>query len=218
MLQAQILFEGTATEAHMDTPQLASSLIGTDPTTTHPSAVPFIVEGHTTSGITVHVGTPQHGDPLTSANEEGLGGSSDSVTVPQAPPSTAHDSNKMIKNGLRTTLNGVELLLKKVEKSLSGTPFQVPVGVAVSDNNDNLQAQITRIRDRLNAVKDANDKTTDMEDLMKDFVGKLNDKLGQLSDLAKKSTWKKVLENEKDKSQIDDIFKNIDEQTKDFQV
>ncbi|KAG6871194.1 hypothetical protein C0995_007380, partial [Termitomyces sp. Mi166 len=213
----------TATEAHMDPPQLASSLIGTDPTATHPSAVPFIVEGHTTSGITVHVGTPQHGNPLTSANEEGpvgngidrpAGGSSDSVTVPQAPPSTAHDSNKMIKNGLRTTLNGVELLLKKVEKLLSGTPFQVP---AVSDNNDNLQAQITRTRDRLNAVKDANEKTTDMEDLMKDFAGKLNDILGQLSDLANKPRWKKVLENEKDKSQIDNIFKNIDEQTKDFQ-
>ncbi|KAG6859020.1 hypothetical protein C0995_012200, partial [Termitomyces sp. Mi166 len=88
---------------------------------------------------------------------------------------------------------------------------------AVSDNNDDLEAQITRIRDCLNAVKDANDKTTDLEGLMKDFAEKLDDKLEKLSELAKKPTWKKVLENEKDKSQIGDIFKNIDEQTKDFQ-
>ncbi|KAG6868163.1 hypothetical protein C0995_004349 [Termitomyces sp. Mi166 len=115
MFQAQILFEGTATEACMDTPRLASSLI--------------ITGDDTTSGTTVHVDTSQHSDSLTSTNGEGPGGNSNSVTVSQAPPSAADDSNNMIKNGLRTTLNGVELLLKKIEKSLSGTPFQVLVGV-----------------------------------------------------------------------------------------
>ncbi|KAG5340378.1 hypothetical protein C0989_001972 [Termitomyces sp. Mn162] len=36
--------------------------------------------------------------------------------------------------------------------------------------------------------------------------------------MAKQATWKKILENEQNKSKIDGIFKYIDEQTKDFQM
>ena len=72
------------------------------------------------------------------------------------------------------------------------------------------------------------------EDLTKDFAKyvecylflssklmlcrKLVNKLSELKKMSQKATWKKILENEQDKSQINGIFKYIDEQTKTFQV
>ncbi|KAH0584862.1 hypothetical protein H2248_008140 [Termitomyces sp. 'cryptogamus'] len=132
-----------------------------------------------------------------------------------------------MKDGLQLAWNGVELLLKKAEKSLAGTPFQVPVGIintlielktAVSDNNNELDAQITRTRERLDIVKDINDNNTDSDEFMEEFTKKLAVKLSDLDQMAKKATWKKTLENEQDKSEVNSIFKYIDEQTKDFQM
>ncbi|KAG5335952.1 hypothetical protein C0989_012513 [Termitomyces sp. Mn162] len=77
----------------------------------------------------------------------------------------------MMKDRLQLAWNGVELLLKKAEDSLAGTPFQVPIGI-----------------------------------------------VNTLIELYNKATWKKILQNEQDKSQLNSIFKEIDEQIMDFQV
>ncbi|KAG6876735.1 hypothetical protein C0992_011990 [Termitomyces sp. T32_za158] len=93
---------------------------------------------------------------------------------------TDHSSNTMIKDRLQTVWNGIELLLKMVEKPLSGTSVHVPVALvnallelktAVSQNNDKLDVQIVRITERLNAIKDAKDQKSNFSDLTKDFAG-----------------------------------------------
>ncbi|KAH0584811.1 hypothetical protein H2248_008090 [Termitomyces sp. 'cryptogamus'] len=135
----------------------------------------------------------------------------------------------VMKDRLQLAWNGVELLLKKAEDSLAGTPFQVPVGIvntliefynAVSDNNDELKTQIVRTQECLSAMEHELAKTndTDSKDLMKGFAEKLATKLSELDHISKKATWKKILQNEQDKSQLNSIFHYIDEQIKDFQI
>ncbi|KAG5335803.1 hypothetical protein C0989_000290, partial [Termitomyces sp. Mn162] len=135
----------------------------------------------------------------------------------------------MMRDGLQTAWKGVELLLKKAEKSLAGTPFQVPVGIvntlielknAVSDNNDELRTQIERTQERLSAMEDvlSNNNDTDSKDMMRGFAEKLAIKLHELHHISKNATWKKILQNEQDKSQLNGIFNYINEEIKDFQV
>ncbi|KNZ77009.1 hypothetical protein J132_07814 [Termitomyces sp. J132] len=64
----------------------------------------------------------------------------------------------------------------------------------------------------------ANDNDTDSKDLMKAFAEKLAIKLNQLHTIFKNATWKKILQNEQDKSQLNGIFNYINEEVKDFQV
>ncbi|KNZ75830.1 hypothetical protein J132_01579 [Termitomyces sp. J132] len=139
------------------------------------------------------------------------------------------DTGTVMKDRLQLAWNGVELLLKKAEDSLAGTPFQVPVGIvntliefynAVSDNNDELKTQIVRTQECLSAMEHELAKTndTDSKDLMKGFAEKLATKLSELDHISKKATWKKILQNEQDKSQLNSIFHYIDEQIKDFQI
>ncbi|KAH0581577.1 hypothetical protein H2248_011283 [Termitomyces sp. 'cryptogamus'] len=142
---------------------------------------------------------------------------------------TDHSSGIMMRDGLQTAWKGVELLLKKAEKSLAGTPFQVPVGIvntlielknAVSDNNDELRTQIERTQERLSAMEDvlSNNNDTDSKDMMRGFAEKLAIKLHELHHISKNATWKKILQNEQDKSQLNGIFNYINEEIKDFQV
>ena len=46
----------------------------------------------------------------------------------------------------------------------------------------------------------------------------LFDNVLELSKMSKRATWKKILESEEDKKTIAEIFKKIDEHTKNFQV
>ncbi|KAH0584804.1 hypothetical protein J132_01573 [Termitomyces sp. J132] len=149
---------------------------------------------------------------------------------PEDPsPARSIDTGTVMKDRLQLAWNGVELLLKKAEDSLAGTPFRVPVGIvntlielynAVSDNNDELKTQIVRTQERLSAMEHELAKTNDadLKDLIKGFAEKLATKLSELDSISKKATWKKILQNEQDKSQLNNIFKYIDEQIKDFQI
>ena len=46
----------------------------------------------------------------------------------------------------------------------------------------------------------------------------LIDNMLELSKMSKRATWKKILESEEDKKKIGEIFKQIDEHTKNFHV
>ena len=46
----------------------------------------------------------------------------------------------------------------------------------------------------------------------------LTDNVLELSKMSKRATWKKILESEEDKKKIGQIFKQIDEHTKNFYV
>ncbi|KAG6851700.1 hypothetical protein C0991_006921, partial [Blastosporella zonata] len=158
-----------------------------------------------------------------------------SVAAIQAPPTGQafingqHAVSTNLKETLRTAWTGVELLLRKAERSLGGTPFQGPVALvnglielisAVSDNKDELHVLMTRTMERLLAVNEslAKNDETDSGDMMKVFAGKLINNINELDKMAKMAGWKQILESEKDKLNIARIFKDINEQTKDFQM
>ncbi|KAG6875084.1 hypothetical protein C0992_005281, partial [Termitomyces sp. T32_za158] len=147
---------------------------------------------------------------------------STSPSLPLSMPDSMapdHDLNTMIKDGLKSVLHGVELLLKKAEKSTAGTPFQAPISGlnslielknAVLQNNDELNIQIAMITERLEVIKDANNQNPNSADLTNEFAGKLQDKLKELDEMSKKSLLNKVINSEEVKSQINYIFKDID--------
>ncbi|KAG5716196.1 hypothetical protein E4T56_gene10766 [Termitomyces sp. T112] len=207
-------------EVPINTAQPTVSLIHTSSTVMDPLVTPLIPGSHASSA---HMTTFQPEALLTSINVGADRGGNASAAVSQV----SHTSGILMRDGLQLAWNGLQLLLEKAEKSLVGTPFQVPVGIintlielknAVSDNNDELDAQISRTKERLDIIKDVTDKNTGSDELMRDFAKKLADKLSDLDKMAEQATWKKILENEQNKSKIDGIFKYIDEQTKDFQM
>ena len=46
----------------------------------------------------------------------------------------------------------------------------------------------------------------------------LIDKVLELNKMLERATWKRILENEEDKTKIEETFKHIDEHTKNFHV
>ncbi|KAH0584860.1 hypothetical protein H2248_008138 [Termitomyces sp. 'cryptogamus'] len=135
----------------------------------------------------------------------------------------------MMNNRLRQAWNGVELLFKKADVLLAGTPFQVPVGLvhtlielrsAIDHNDYELNALMIRTQERLNAVHNmlANDNDADSKDLIQGFAEKLATKLCELDNISKKAAWRKILENEHDRLQLHHILRYIDDQIKDFQI
>ncbi|KAG6901174.1 hypothetical protein C0995_015949, partial [Termitomyces sp. Mi166 len=136
-----------------------------------------------------------------------------------------------MKETLQTTWHGVELVLKKVEGLLAGTPLKTPIGAvnvlidlrnAVIDNKDALTGLINQTANRLNAVNSAlvnlGEEDTGFRQIIEEFAQSLIMKVLEIKAMSEKVTWKKLLDNEKDKAKIDEIFKKIDEDTKNFLI
>ncbi|KAG6811045.1 hypothetical protein H0H92_009204 [Tricholoma furcatifolium] len=124
---------------------------------------------------------------------------------------------------------GTVLLLNKIEPLTSGTPAKLPIavintiiglGMAVAENQDELRTLMTRTASRLDTVQRGlvDNNSTDSNDIIRNFSRNLIAKLMELEEMSKTAMWKKILESEKDKGKITDIFKDIDEETKNFQI
>ncbi|KAG6871326.1 hypothetical protein C0995_006032 [Termitomyces sp. Mi166 len=135
------------------------------------------------------------------------------------------------KDTLRTTWHGVELVLKKVEGLLAGTPLKTPIGAvnvlidltnAVIDNKDALKELINQTANRLSVVNSAlvylGEENTEFRQIVEEFAQSLIKKVLEIRAMSEKVIWKKLLANEKDKAKIGEIFKKIDEDTKDFLI
>ncbi|KAG6809448.1 hypothetical protein H0H87_011892, partial [Tephrocybe sp. NHM501043] len=142
-------------------------------------------------------------------------------------PSTAR--NTRMKSGLHTAWSGTQMLLGRVAGLLDGTPFKTPVAAVnvliklgneqdVAENNDALKDIIASTEERLNTVATALAKEGDTvaHAMIQDFAGILIDKILKLHLMSNKATWKKILESDDDKTKISRMFKEIDEQTKNF--
>ncbi|KAG6823825.1 hypothetical protein H0H87_000255, partial [Tephrocybe sp. NHM501043] len=143
----------------------------------------------------------------------------------QIDPSTAR--NTKMKSGLLTAWNGTQLLLNRAAGLLDGTPLKTPVAAVnvliklrndVVDNNDALKDIIFATEARLNIVAAALAKEGDTvsHEMIEHFAGTLIKKILELDLMSNKATWKKILESDDDKQKISRMFKEIDEQTKNF--
>ncbi|KAG6851632.1 hypothetical protein H0H87_000212, partial [Tephrocybe sp. NHM501043] len=88
----------------------------------------------------------------------------------------------------------------------------------VAENNDALKDTIASTEERLNTVTTtlAKEDDTVAHAMIQDFAGILIDKMIELHLMSNKATWKKILESNDDKTKISRMFKEIDEQTKNF--
>ncbi|KAF5319683.1 hypothetical protein D9619_008889 [Psilocybe cf. subviscida] len=205
-----------------------------------PSNVPFVpgsAVGHGHGGETTSTSTPTPASvPVVLVATTG-GGREDNPggrpTFPAAD-SAGHqvqdpDWKATAKDVLVLAWTGVELLLKKVQPFLDGTPAKAPVAAvnalieiknAVGDNKGAVEQLIIQTADRLLAVDEAVDQDVpnSQQPRMMAFVKTLRTEIDELQKLARKGAFRRVLENEGDKKAVEDIFKRIDQATKTFQI
>ena len=103
------------------------------------------------------------------------------------------------------------------------------------DNKDTLEELVTRTAERLVVVNTAlvNEDEVVSRDIIERFAGCVQyyssmllliscriliNKVLELSKMLERGTWKRILENEEDKTKIEETFKHIDEHTKNFHV
>ncbi|KAG6823957.1 hypothetical protein H0H87_012810, partial [Tephrocybe sp. NHM501043] len=132
-----------------------------------------------------------------------------------------------MRSGLLTAWSGTQMLLSRVAGLLDGTPFKTPVaavnvliklGNDVADNNDALKNVIASTVERLNVVAAGlpEESETDVRIIIEDFARTLIKKILELHSMSTKATWKKILETDDNKKKIEQMFKEVDEQTKNF--
>ncbi|KAG6843977.1 hypothetical protein H0H87_011139, partial [Tephrocybe sp. NHM501043] len=137
--------------------------------------------------------------------------------------------NTKMKSGLHTAWSGTQMLLSRVAGLLDGTPFKTPVAAInviiklandVAENNDALKDIMTNTEKRLDTVATELTKEGDTvaNAMIQDFAGTLIEKILELHLMSTKATWKKILESDDDKTKISRMFKEIDEQTKNFHL
>ncbi|KAG5329851.1 hypothetical protein C0989_009243 [Termitomyces sp. Mn162] len=123
----------------------------------------------------------------------------------------------------------MQMLLKKVENVLEGTPVKTPIaainvlidlGNAVSDNKDALHELYTQTRERLEVVNsglmEIDNKDTKFRAMTEEFAQSLIKKIVELKAMSETSTWKKILENEQKNAKVQKTFRQIDKETENF--
>ncbi|KAG6863211.1 hypothetical protein C0993_012446 [Termitomyces sp. T159_Od127] len=126
---------------------------------------------------------------------------------------------------------GLEMVLKRAESFLDGTPFKGPIsainmfidlGNAISDNKDAQQELFTQAKKRLELVnltlKKVEEQDTEFREAIEDFAQVLVKKILELKAMLGKSKWKVILESDEDKTKVGNILVSIDEETKTFIV
>ncbi|KAG5733032.1 hypothetical protein E4T56_gene3575 [Termitomyces sp. T112] len=129
----------------------------------------------------------------------------------------------------KSAWHGMQMLLKMAEKLLEGTPLKTPIaafnvlidlGNAISDNKDALHELYTQTQKRLEVVNagllEIDNKDTKFRVITEEFAQSLIKKILELKAMSETSTWKKILENEKDNGKVQKIFKQIDKETETF--
>ncbi|KAJ6499568.1 hypothetical protein C8R47DRAFT_1211858 [Mycena vitilis] len=148
--------------------------------------------------------------------------------APKDTSAIASDSiPSKIPEYLKTLKNGLELLLKKTEPFLEGTPFQIPfsavnsfidLATLVSDNNQRFKNLFLDVSQHIDDVNDALNKTTSAEtkDRVRYFSERLQQEMGGLDALIKRRTFSKILESDEDTTTVETIVRRIDMQLSRF--
>ncbi|KAG5332144.1 hypothetical protein C0989_007141, partial [Termitomyces sp. Mn162] len=128
----------------------------------------------------------------------------------------------------KSAWHGMQMVLKKVEKVLEGTPVKthiaavnvlIDLGNAISDNQDALQELFTQTARCLEVVNsgllEVDNKDAKFRSITEEFAQSL-EKIVGLKAISETSIWKKILENEQDNTKVQKIFKQIDKETENF--
>ncbi|KAJ7253919.1 hypothetical protein C8J57DRAFT_1658968 [Mycena rebaudengoi] len=141
----------------------------------------------------------------------------------QAEGSTA------LKNRAKLAWHGLKFVSKSVEGVLDGTPFKIPIAVlnklvtiadAVIENKESMAELMWHIGQRLNIVSEALSNTRlpiDIKPAFDRFASTLKKATESLDKIDNQGLFMRTLELDEHPKQIDDIFRQVDEATKNFQ-
>ncbi|KAJ7720468.1 hypothetical protein DFH07DRAFT_784405 [Mycena maculata] len=135
-----------------------------------------------------------------------------------------------IKKNAKLAWHGFKLVAKDVEEFLDGTPFKIPVAVfnkiiesadAVIDNKESMAELLLPIGQRLGIIsKELMSKRLpkDINPLLNRFASTLRSASEELERMHESGLFERILELDKHPNKIQDIFRRVDEATKNFEL
>ncbi|KAJ6583549.1 WD40-repeat-containing domain protein [Mycena vulgaris] len=164
-------------------------------------------------------------DPITTALSDT---SMSNVINPDSTGPQAQDRSTTVKRNAKTAWNGFKLVAKNVEPFLEGTPFKIPIAVlnkiietaeAVIDNKESMAELLLPIGQRLKIMGEEltrNQRPRDIDPTLKRFTEILKKAEGQLDAMHSQGLIRRTLDSAEDPKEIADIFRQVDEATKNF--
>ncbi|KAJ6583520.1 WD40-repeat-containing domain protein [Mycena vulgaris] len=182
---------------------------------------------HAAGSLPPAVSVQDPGRPITTA----LPDSSMSNVVNPDEDSTgpqAQDPSTTVKRNAKTAWNGFKLVAKNVEPFLEGTPFKIPIAVlnkiietaeAVIDNKESMAKLLLPVGQRLQIMGEElsrNQRPRDIDPTLKRFTETLKKAEEQLDEMHNQGLIRHALNSAEHPKDIADIFRQVDEATKNF--
>ncbi|KAJ6583538.1 WD40-repeat-containing domain protein [Mycena vulgaris] len=140
----------------------------------------------------------------------------------------AQDPFTTVKRNAKTAWNGFKLVAKNVEPFLEGTPFKIPIAVlnkiiesaeAVIENKESMAKLLLPIGQRLKIMGEElsrNQRPRDIDPTLKRFTETLKSVAEQLDEMENQGLIRRTLDSAQHPKEIADIFRQVDEATKNF--
>ncbi|KAJ7301250.1 hypothetical protein DFH08DRAFT_827729 [Mycena albidolilacea] len=137
------------------------------------------------------------------------------------------DQSSALKEKAKLAWHGFKLVVTNVGEFLDGTPFKIPIAVlntiigtadAVIDNKASMAELLLQIRERLEIVSRCKPLPNDVNPTFQRFARALEAAANELQTMLEAGTFKRILESDEDPEQIEDIFRRVDEATKNFEL
>ncbi|KAG6884425.1 hypothetical protein C0993_011230 [Termitomyces sp. T159_Od127] len=137
------------------------------------------------------------------------------------PPAVPRPGKVQENSAMMSTWLGIQMLLKKSEKVLEGTPLRTPVNAVnvLFDLGNELFSQIKRRLEAVNSsLLELGEEETKLRVQIEGFAKSLIERITELKAMLGRSTWKAILESDEDKTKIENILKMVDKDTTTFVV
>ncbi|KAJ7830277.1 WD40 repeat-like protein [Mycena leptocephala] len=154
--------------------------------------------------------------------------------IPSPNPASAQVQGEhqsfVLKENAKLAWHGFKVVAKNVERFVDGTPFKIPIAVlnklvenadAFIDNKESMAKLLLPIGQRLKIVSEAltqMELPSDIRPTFDHFASTLEEATEELDNLDKQGLLKRILELDEHPKEIDDIFRRVDEATKNFEL
>ncbi|KAJ7306244.1 WD40-repeat-containing domain protein [Mycena albidolilacea] len=147
-----------------------------------------------------------------------------------ATAQTGPAQSSTLKENAKVAWHGFKLAAKTAEAFVDGTPFKIPIAVVnkvfdladgIIDNKESMAELLLPLGQRLNVVSTALTQkhlVRDIQPTLKRFSSTLEETTNKLQDMYDEGLFKRILQCDEHPKELADIFRRVDEATKNFQL
>ncbi|KAJ7711411.1 WD40 repeat-like protein [Mycena olivaceomarginata] len=135
-----------------------------------------------------------------------------------------------LKENAKIAWHGFKLASKTAEAFVDGTPFKIPIAAlnkvfdladGIIDNKESMAELLLPLGQRLNVVSEAltqKDLARDIQPTLQRFSSTLEETTNELQHMYDEGLFKRILQRDEHPKELTDIFRRVDEATKNFQL